>query len=550
MMDERIEGKVHYAKSFKEQLNLRVIILGMLGSAVISMSSMYVALRLGALPWPTIFVAILSMSILKLLKHTNVNEINATHTGMSAGAMVAGGIAFTIPGIWMIQKDANVSFLYVLLIAVSGVLLGVMAVILMRDYFIERSNLPYPIGVASAQTVLSGDTGGNKAKVLFTSLGISAIFTALRDAFNKIPQAIISKTLYAKNIPLGLWLSPMAFGIGYIIGPLYMGMWFIGSVFGNIFLVPAGVAFNWFANPDLANAFKSSLGIGMIIGGGVGILIKDILPKARTIFFSVFDNREERKLFAKLFPIVAAIIVAVLTAYFKINIILSIVVIVGVWITVGMAAYIDGATGIDPLEIFGIIVLLVIRWIASFFTPMGIIPLFAVAGVVSVACGLAGDNFQDFKSGQILKTNPKAQILSELFGGLIGALTSVVALFVMHRVYGAMGPNTNMPAPQAYAVSLMVKGLPSSSGFFTGFITGIVLYFFKIPSAIIGIGIYLPFIISGTAFLGGVIRIIVKKWFPKQDENGTLVSSGLLGGEGFTGVLIAIIKFLTIFKGG
>ena len=174
-MKEKIEGKVHYAKSFKEQLNLRVIILGMLGSAVISMSSMYVALRLGALPWPTIFVAILSMSILKLLKHTNVNEINSTHTGMSAGAMVAGGIAFTIPGIWMIQKDANVSFLYVLLIAVSGVLLGVMAVILMREYFIERSNLPYPIGVASAQTVLSGDTGGNKAKVLFSSLGISAI---------------------------------------------------------------------------------------------------------------------------------------------------------------------------------------------------------------------------------------------------------------------------------------------------------------------------------------------------------------------------------------
>jgi uncharacterized oligopeptide transporter (OPT) family protein len=342
----------------------------------------------------------------------------------------------------------------------------------------------------------------------------------------------------------------MAFGIGYIIGPLYMGMWFIGSVFGNIFLVPAGVALKWFANPDLANAFKSSLGIGMIIGGGAGILIKDILPRARTIFFSVFENREERKLFARLFPIVAAIIVAVLTAYFKINIILSIVVIVGVWITVGMAAYIDGATGIDPLEIFGIIVLLVVRWIANFFTPMGIIPLFAVAGVVSVACGLAGDNFQDFKSGQILKTNPKAQILSELFGGLVGAVTSVVALFVMHRVYGAMGPNTNMPAPQAYAVSLMIKGLPSPSGFFTGFLAGLVLYFFKIPSAIIGIGIYLPFIISGTAFLGGAVRIIVKKWFPKQDENGTLISSGLLGGEGFTGVLIAIIKFLTIFKGG
>ena len=85
-----IENQTHYAKNFKEQFNLRTIILGACGSALISMSSMYVALRLGALPWPTIFVAILSMALLKLFKKTNVNEINVTHTGMSAGAMVAG----------------------------------------------------------------------------------------------------------------------------------------------------------------------------------------------------------------------------------------------------------------------------------------------------------------------------------------------------------------------------------------------------------------------------------------------------------------------------
>ncbi|WP_232618810.1 SDR family NAD(P)-dependent oxidoreductase, partial [Acetomicrobium sp. S15 = DSM 107314] len=37
-------------------------------------SSTYVALRLGALPWPTVFVAILSLSVLRLLGHTNINE--------------------------------------------------------------------------------------------------------------------------------------------------------------------------------------------------------------------------------------------------------------------------------------------------------------------------------------------------------------------------------------------------------------------------------------------------------------------------------------------
>lgn len=533
---------MHYARNFKEQFNLRVVLIGALGSAIISMSSVYVALRLGALPWPTIFVAIFSMALLRVLGKTNVNEINVTHTGMSAGSMVAGGLAFTLPGIWMIEKGINVSFWYVLAIAVSGVLLGVVAVMLMREYFIERSNLPYPIGVAAANTVISGDEGGSKARFLFSSLGISAIFTALRDGFNKIPQALISKTLYAKNIPLGFWLSPMALGIGYIIGPVFMGVWFLGSILGNFILVPVGVSFKWFSSVDLANAFRSSLGIGMIIGGGVAILLKDILPKAKEIFGYSLKNAGRNTL--RLIAISVAIVLAVITFFLKLNILISVIVILGAWISVSMASYIDGATGIDPLEIFGIIILLVARIVASAFSPLTTLMMFAVAGIVAVASGLAGDNMQDFKSGQILKTDPKAQIISETIGGLVGAFTAALALFVLHSVYKEFGPGTNMPAPQAYAVASMVKGLPSKEGFFVGLALGLVLYFFKFPSAIFGIGIYLPFIITGTAFLGALARIIIKKYFPKFDEKGSLVSSGFLGGEGVTGVLIAIVRFI------
>ncbi len=536
------ETKIHYAKSIREQLNIRVILLGALGSAIISMSSVYVALRLGALPWPTIFVAILSMALLKLLKNTNVNEINVAHTGMSAGSMVAGGLAFTLPGIWMIEKDASVSFWYVLAIAVSGVILGVVAVMLMREYFIERSNLPYPIGVAASDTVLSGDTGGIKAKYLFYSLGASAIFTALRDAFNKIPQAIISKTLYSKNFPLGFWLSPMAFGIGYIIGPIFMGVWFLGSILGNFILVPAGVYLKWFSSVDNANLFRSSLGIGMIVGGGVAILIKDILPKAKEIFGYSFKTAGKGLL--RIIAIAVALVLAVITFYLKLNIVISIIVILGAWVSVSMASYIDGATGIDPLEIFGIIVLLIARSVATLFSPLTTLMMFAVAGIVAVASGLAGDNMQDFKAGQILKTDPKAQIISETVGGLVGAFTAALALFVLHSVYKEFGPGTQMPAPQAFAVAGMVKGLPFKEAFFIGLGAGVILAFFKFPSAIFGIGIYLPFIITGTAFLGAVARIIVKRFFPKFEEKGSLMSSGFLGGEGVTGVLIAIVRFV------
>lgn len=144
-MSDNAKG-VKYATSFKEQFTLRGMIIGAIGAAILTMSSMFVALKLGALPWPIIFVALVSMFSLKLLGNTNINEINVTHTAMSAGAMTAGGLAFTIPGIWMLNKDADVSFVQLMSVSVGGVLLGLIFTALIRKYFVVTKELPYPMG--------------------------------------------------------------------------------------------------------------------------------------------------------------------------------------------------------------------------------------------------------------------------------------------------------------------------------------------------------------------------------------------------------------------
>ena len=41
------------------QLTFRGALTGILGLVIITVSSMYVALRMGALPWPTVFVTVL-----------------------------------------------------------------------------------------------------------------------------------------------------------------------------------------------------------------------------------------------------------------------------------------------------------------------------------------------------------------------------------------------------------------------------------------------------------------------------------------------------------
>ncbi|MDR1573766.1 MAG: OPT/YSL family transporter, partial [Clostridiales Family XIII bacterium] len=163
------------AVPFAQQFTLRAVVIGCLGCVVLTMSSMYVALKLGALPWPIIFVALTSMFLLKLLGHTNLNEINVAHTVMSAGAMTAGGLAFTMPGLFMLDKGARLDMLQLLLVVLGGVVLGLIFTALIRKYFIVSKDLAYPMGQAAAETLLVGDEGGKKSATLFTSLGLAGL---------------------------------------------------------------------------------------------------------------------------------------------------------------------------------------------------------------------------------------------------------------------------------------------------------------------------------------------------------------------------------------
>ena len=109
----------------RSPLTLRGLVLGIAGLVVITASSMYVALRMGALPWPTVFVTVVSMAVLSRMKDSTLQEINTTHTLMSAGAMVAGGLAFTLPGLWMLNPAATFPLSSLIALTVVGAVLGV-----------------------------------------------------------------------------------------------------------------------------------------------------------------------------------------------------------------------------------------------------------------------------------------------------------------------------------------------------------------------------------------------------------------------------------------
>lgn len=529
-------------KNTNSSLTVRSLLIGILGLVIITSSSMYVALKMGALPWPTVFVTVLSMIALKKAKNSTIEEMNTTHTLMSSGAMVAGGLAFTLPGLWILSPQAEISTVKIIILSVTGAILGTIFTSLFRLSFIEKQKLPYPIGNSSYNTLKAGMVKGKGGKPLFSALFSSAIFTFLRDKFLLIPSILIpfkGNTIFPS---FSIWISPMALGIGAIIGPVLALVWFLGSILGYYVLTPIGIGTELFSSMADADSFRTNLGIGLMVGTGIGVFIKviiDILKNKRTGFKKAYN-----KSVLYILSCVLIFFVILISLTTDITFIQAILLLIGVFLATYLSGMLTGQTGINPMEIFAILVVLGI----SLILQPSLLSAFSITVVVAIACGLSGDVMNDLKSGYMLKNDPKSQLIAEGIGGAIGAVIAVFVLLLMKNAFGSFG-SAELPSPQAKAVATMIGGLGNNKALIIGIIIGIVLFFTKLPTATLGLGFYLPIYISSIMALGAISLMIAKKFSKSKEavnETTALISSGLLGGEGIAGVLIAIISMLTV----
>lgn len=525
----------------QRELTVRALVIGALGSAVITTSSMYVALKLGALPWPIIFVAIMSLAILKALGNTNLSEVNVAHTAMSAGAMISGGVAFTIPGLWIIDPTLQVSWVKLLVAVTCGTVLGLVFSALIRKHFIDNQQLTYPMGKAAAETLMVTDAGGKQAGLLFGAMGISGIIVVIRDWFKALPAMLFPHASLA-GIPLSVYFSPMMMSVGYMVGLVNTGVWAIGALIGHFGLL-ALVPSLGLMTSEVAASVKSSLGIGIMLGCGLGVLLKNVLPKAAEIFKPLYksDAQDTSIIPLRWAPIALVLIVAVTTFWLNMGIVASLIMIVGAWIAVTMAAQSVGDTGIDPLEVFAVIMLLIARAV----TQIAGVEAFMFAAILAVACGLAGDVMSDFKAGKIIGTSPRAQWLGQAAGAAVGIVVSVGVLYLLVKAYGtnSFGMGKEFVAVQANVVASMVAGVPHLPALIVGLALGAGLYMLGLPVMTLGLGVYLPLYLTLTASIGGVVRLVSEKVWPssKESETGVVVASGIIGGEAVVSVVIALI---------
>jgi putative OPT family oligopeptide transporter len=192
--------------------------------------------------------------------------------------------------------------------------------------------------------------------------------------------------------------------------------------------------------------------------------------------------------------------------------------------------------------------------------------LFVTAVVFAVA-SIANNNLQDLKTGQLVDATPAKQQWALVVGVIAGALIIPPVLNVVNHAYGFLGapgvdPAHALPAPQAGLISALAQGVIQNNipvgPLETGALIGAACIVFdevlrravkgaRVPPLAVGLGIYLPTMSTLMIVVGSIVgwafnRRAARGPRPEAEQQlGTLLSSGLIVGEGLLGVVFAFV---------
>jgi putative OPT family oligopeptide transporter len=500
---------------------------------------------------------------------------------------VASGVLFTIPAlfIWGMAPEWR----QITLLAMCGGLIGVLAMIPLRRYLIKREHgkLPYPEGMACAEVLVASESGGSQARPVFLGIGVGMLFKLITDGF-KFVKGTFSVGLGGKA-SVAASVSPALIGVGYILGPRIATVMVAGGALSALVIIPAinlwggGLTEPFYpeteklirdmSSSEIWNRYVRYIGAGAVATGGLITLIRSIPTMIESFKLSMSQigvgngtatvERTNRDLSFKTALIWVAAVLMVLTFVpgilgyldsIPVRALASVLIAVFAFFFVTVSSRIVGLVGVTSNPTSGMTIATLLGTSLIFFL-MGWTDLegkataLMVGTAVCIAASIAGDTSQDLKTGFVLGATPRLQQMGELIGVITSA--GVVCLVVMlldANVVGGLG-GEELPAPQAVLMKLVIDGVLDQNLpwmlILIGVAIGLTAAMFKIPVLAFAVGVYLPLSTMGAVFLGGLMRyLLTRNQSPEEAERrrekGVLFGSGLVGGGGLTGVVLAL----------
>lgn len=573
------------------EFTVTALILGILLAVIFGAANAYLGLRVGMTVSASIPAAVLSMGIIRIiLRKNSILENNLVQTIGSAGESVAAGAIFTLPALFLWAKEGKIdspSILTIFLVALVGGILGICFMVPLRQALIveEHGVLPFPEGTACAEVLLAGEEGGNKAGVVFSGLGIAAVYKFIADGVKLFPSEIGYDIKSYAGSSVGIQVLPALAGVGYICGPKISSYMLAGGTLSWFVLMPMIALFgadatifpgdkviSTLAPSALWSTYIKYIGAGAVAAGGIISLIKSAPLIVRTFkqaMGSMAKNhasadapRTQRDL---PMPVILGIVIVIALAIwllpiFPVSPLGAIIVVVFGFFFATVSSRMVGLIGSSNNPVSGmaiatlIIATLILKATGTTGTT-GMVGSICIGSIICIVAAIAGDTSQDLKTGFIVGATPKLQQIGEMIGVIASSAAIGYVLYLLNAAWG-FGSN-EIPAPQATMMKMLVEGIMNAelpwALILIGIFVAIVVEILGIPVLPFAVGMYLPFSLSAGIMAGGVVRWILERRRMKDEkekkasiERGTLFTSGLIAGEGLMGVILAICAVLKV----
>ena len=546
--------------------------MGILMAVVFSAAAAFLGLKVGQVFEAAIPIAIIAVGMGSILGKKNMlgQNVIIQSIGACSGVIVAGAI-FTLPALYILGLEAQ--FYQVFLSSLLGGLLGIVLLIPFRKYFVKEMHgkYPFPEATATTEVLVSGEKGGNQAKLLAVAGLVGGLYDFAVGTFGLWTEAISTRIAQwgvaaadKYKVVFGLNTSAAVLGLGYIIGLKYAVIITAGSCLVWFFIVPlvgsmaeavdpaALTALLGVTAPSILNDPQQILtpenlyqyigrpiGIGGIaMAGLIGIvrqagIIRSALGLAVTELGGKKQEegggtaeRTQRDLTMKL--ILTVLVAALLTTFvfFQFGVlndwmqsvvaILIVFLIAFLFTTVAANAIaIVGTNPVSGMTLMTLILSSLILVSVGLTGTSGMTAALIIGGVVCTALSMAGGFITDLKIGYWLGTTPRKQEAWKFLGTIISAATVAGVLIILNKTYGfdAEANPEALVAPQANAMAAVIKPLMTGGQtpwglYFIGAALALVLTAIGIPALAFALGMFIPMNLNAPLVVGGLIA-----WF-------------------------------------
>lgn len=595
------------AKSVFPEVTTWSIGMGLLMAVIFSAAAAYSGLKIGQVFEAAIPISIIAVGASAAMRKKGAlgQNVIIQSIGASSGVIVAGAV-FTIPGLYILQAkypEIEVDFWQIFFSSLFGGFLGILFLIPFRKYFVKdmHGKLPFPEATATTEILMTGEKGGNQAKLLIVSGLIGGLFDFCFSAFR-----LWSEEVSTRIIPLGQVLadkvkmvlkfnvSALIFSFGYLVGLRYALIITVGSLLSWLVLIPLvneigalsasiGGGVNPFAAMSAEEIFKlyvRPIGIGAIAMAGIIGIIKssNVIGGAFKLAFGIggkthSEEKTERTqkdlkmsfvmlfIFLTLIAIFIFLIIGVKVTLLQAAIALvTILVISFLFTTVAANAIaIVGSNPVSGMTLMTLILSSVVLVAVGLKGWQGMVSALIIGGIVCTALSMAGGFITDLKVGYWLGTTPAKQQTYKFLGTLLSAATVGIVIFILNQAYGFVQTPAHpqpMTAPQANAMAAIIEPLMSGSGVSwvllgIGAVISVLINWLKISPLAFALGMFIPLPLNTPLVVGGLLN----HWFSNSSKNkklanartqrGILISSGFIAGAALFGVIGAFIIFFT-----